>query len=261
MITSIVGRLIKKPEVAERIQIPGKHVVNFTVVENRSRGEKRLSVFFNLSLIIGTDAQFDLAMRLDKGTVLLFSAPRITYVRQSDKSETEQTINLYAEADNFKIVAGAGEGSAGSAGALAAGGAGDNFFAPAAVAATTPVSRAVTSSSGAARGAATDLSDLSDLSGLDDADDPFAQQEPPPVRSGSPRGSGARPAAASPPPQPAATPTTTGRPGAERSPASAPPAPRPSASRPAAAARGSIAAPPADEDMADLSDPFVESDL
>ena len=117
MITSIVGRLIKKPEVAERIQIPGKHVVNFTLVENRSRGERRVSVFFNLSLIIGTDAQFDLAMRLDKGTVLLFSAPRITYVRQSDKSDTEQTINLYADADNFKIVAGAagvGEGAAGS---------------------------------------------------------------------------------------------------------------------------------------------------
>src|SRR4028119_1978478 len=143
MITSIVGRLIKKPEVAERIQIPGKHVVNFTLVENRSRGEKRLSVFFNLSVIIGTDAQFDLAMRLDKGTVLLFSAPRITYVRQSDKSsEGEQTINLYAEADNFKIVAGAGEGNAGSTGALAAGGAGDHFLAPAAAAAATPASRA-----------------------------------------------------------------------------------------------------------------------
>jgi len=268
MITSIVGRLIKKPEVAERIQIPGKHVVNFTLVENRNRGEKRLSVFFNLSLIIGTDAQFDLAMRLDKGTVLLFSAPRITYVRQSDKSETEQTINLYAEADNFKIVAGAGEGSAGSAGALAAGGAGDNFFAPAAVAATTPVSRAVTSSSGAARGAATDLSGLSDLSGLDDADDPFAEQEPAPVRSGSPRGgSGARSAAA--PPQPA-TASSAGRPRAERPQPSAPPAPRPSASGPATAARSPIAAPPPTdedrgedmgEDMADLSDPLAESDL
>jgi hypothetical protein len=66
MITSIVGRLIKKPEVAERIQIPGKHVVNFTMVENRSRGEKRLSVFFNLSLIIGTDAQFDLRCVLNQ---------------------------------------------------------------------------------------------------------------------------------------------------------------------------------------------------
>ncbi len=274
MITSIVGRLIKKPEVAERIQIPGKHVVNFTVVENRNRGEKRLSVFFNLSLIIGTDAQFDLAMRLDKGTVLLFSAPRITYVRQSDKSETEQTINLYAEADNFKIVAGAGEGSAGSAGALAAGGAGDNFFAPAAVAATTPVSRAVTSSSSgaarnsAARGAATDLSDLSDLSGLDDADDPFAEQEPAPVRSGSPRGgSGARSATA--PPQPA-TASSAGRPRVERPQPSAPPAPRPNASGPATAARSPIAAPPPTdedrgedmgEDMADLPDPFAESDL
>ncbi len=265
MITSIVGRLIKKPEVAERIQIPGKHVVNFTLVENRNRGEKRLSVFFNLSLIIGTDAQFDLAMRLDKGTVLLFSAPRITYVRQSDKSDTEQTINLYAEADNFKIVAGAGEGRAGSASALAAGGAGDNFFSPAAVAATTPVSRAVTSSSGAARrGAATDLSDLSDLSGLDDADDPFAEPEPAPVRSGSPRGgSAARSAAA--PPQPA-TASSAGRPRAERPQPSAPPAPRPSASGPATAARSPIAAPPPTdedrgEDMGDLSDPFAESDL
>ena len=276
MITSIVGRLIKKPEVAERIQIPGKHVVNFTLVENRNRGEKRLSVFFNLSLIIGTDAQFDLAMRLDKGTVLLFSSPRITYVRQSDKSETEQTINLYAEADNFKIVAGAGEGSAGSAGALAAGGAGDNFFAPSAFApsafapsavttATPPPSRAVASNSGAARGAATDLSDLS---GLDDADDPFAEPEPAPVRSGSPRGgSGARSAAA--PPQPA-TASSAGRPRAERPQPSAPPVPRPSASGPATAARSPIAAPPPmdedrgedmGEDMADLSDPFAESDL
>ena len=251
MITSIVGRLIKKPEVAERIQIPGKHVVNFTVVENRNRGERRVSVFFNLSLIIGTDAQFDLAMRLDKGTVLLFSAPRITYVRQSDKSESEQTINLYAEADNFKIVAGAGEGSAG---ALAAGGsAGDNFFAPSAFAPSAfapsavttamPPSRAVaSSSSSAARGAATDLSDLSDL---DDADDPFAEAEPEPapVRSGSPRGgSGARSAAA--PPQPA-TASSAGRPRAER--------PQPSAPPPTDEDRG--------EDMADLSDPFAESDL
>jgi hypothetical protein len=224
-------------------------------------------VFFNLSLIIGTDAQFDLAMRLDKGTVLLFSAPRITYVRQSDKSsEGEQTINLYAEADNFKIVAGAGEGSAGSAGTLAAaGGAGDTFFAPSAVTtATPPPSRAVVSSSGAARrGAATDLSGLSDLSGPDDADDPFA--EPAPVRSGSPRGgSGARSAAA--PPQQPATASSAGRPRVERPQPSAPPAPRPSASGPATAARDSIAAPPPTdehrgEDMADLSDPFVESDL
>jgi len=266
MITSIVGRLIKKPEVAERIQIPGKHVVNFTLVENRNRGEKRLSVFFNLSLIIGTDAQFDLAMRLDKGTVLLFSAPRITYVRQSDKGETEQTINLYAEADNFKIVAGAGEGSAGSAGALAAGsGAGDNFFAPAAVAATTPMSRAVTSSSSAAarnsaaRGAATDLPDLS---GPDDADDPFAEYEPAPIRSGATppapaRGGGsARPAAA--PPQPATAPSTA-RPAPGQSPQSTT-APRQGASRPAT--RGPAAPPPAHEDdMADLSDPFADGGL
>ena len=106
MITSIVGRLIKKPEVAERIQIPGKHVVNFTVVDHRTRGQKRISIFFNLSVIVGTDAQFDLAMRLEKNAVLLFHSPHITFTRQTDKSETEQTINLYADADGFRVVSG-----------------------------------------------------------------------------------------------------------------------------------------------------------
>ena len=260
MITSIVGRLIKKPEVAERIQIPGKHVVNFTVVENRNRGERRVSVFFNLSLIIGTDAQFDLAMRLDKGTVLLFSSPRITYVRQSDKSENEQTINLYADADNFKIVAGA----AGVAEGNAASDGGDVFAAaPRAVApAAAPAGRGVASSSSSAVRGAIDLPDRSDP---DDLDDPFAENEPTPVRSGAPRGSsGTRPAA--PPPQPAPVPSA-GRPGAGRSAQSAasaapPPPPSPNASR---AARGRAVPPPSDGadegDMADLSDPFAESDL
>ena len=258
MITSIVGRLIKKPEVAERIQIPGKHVVNFTVVENRNRGERRLSVFFNLSLIIGTDAQFDLAMRLDKGTVLLFSAPRITYVRQSDKSDTEQTINLYADADNFKIVAGAGiaEGNPASDG-------GDVFAAAprAVVPAAAPAGRGVASSSSSAVRGAIDRPDRSDP---EDLDDPFAEYEPTPVRSGSPRssssGGGARPAA---PPQPAPVPSA-GRPGAGRSAQSAAPPPpqSPGASR---AVRGRAVPPPAEEadeeDMADLPDPFAESDL
>jgi hypothetical protein len=171
--------------------------------------------------------------------------------------QQQQTINIYADADNFKIVAGAGEG-AGSASAIAAGSGGDDFFAPtpaAVVAAATPANRAVTSSSSAARGA-TDRSDLLHLSSLDDVDDPFADQEPAPVRSGSPRGNGggARPAAA----------PSAGRPGAERSQPSAP-SPRPSASRPAAAARGAVAPPPADQDLGedrgDLSDPFAESDL
>jgi len=261
MITSIVGRLIKKPEVAERIQIPGKHVVNFTIVENRNRGEKRLSVFFNLSLIIGTDAQFDLAMRLDKGTVLLFSAPRITYVRQSDKSDTEQTINIYADADNFKIVAGAGVGE-GGAGSGAGEGRGGDMFAPAAPAAAAPARMSQTVPRGA-RGA-TDLSGPDDAGDLDDTDDPFAEYEPAPLRSGAtppaPTRGGARPAAA--PLQPAAAPSTApsaARAAPGRSPQSAP-APRPGASRPAA--RGPIAPPPADEDdMADLSDPFADGGL
>ena len=210
-------------EVAERIQIPGKHVVNFTLVENRSRGEKRL----------------------DKGTVLLFSAPRITYVRQSDKSETEQTINLYADADNFKIVAGAGvgEGAAGSGAGEARGG---DMFAPAAPAAAAParVSQAVPR--GGARGA-TNLSGPDDAGGLDDTgdtDDPFAEYEPAPLRSG----------ATLPAPVPSA-----GRPAPGR-PAQSAPAPRPGASRPAA--RCPIAPPPVDEDdMADLSDPFADGGL
>src|SRR5918998_2120093 len=107
MITSIVGRLIKKPELVERIQIPGKRVLSFTLVQNSTRGERRLSVFYNLSMIVGTDAQYELVMRFEKNTVLLFSFPRITYVKQTDKSEQEQVINLYAEVENFKIVAGA----------------------------------------------------------------------------------------------------------------------------------------------------------
>lgn len=107
MITSIVGRLIKKPELIERIHIPGKRVVAFTIVQNSQRGEKRLSVFFNLSMVAATEAQFEMVMRLEKGTVLLFSSPRITYVRQVERDEHEQVINLYAEIDNFRIVAGA----------------------------------------------------------------------------------------------------------------------------------------------------------
>ena len=107
MITSVVGRLIKKPEQVERIHIPGKRVVAFTIVQNSQRGDKRLSVFFNLTMIVATEAQFEMVMRLEKGTVLLFSSPRITYVKQVDKDEHEQVINLYAEIDNFRIVAGA----------------------------------------------------------------------------------------------------------------------------------------------------------
>ena len=106
MITSIVGRLIKKPETVERINIPGKHLVNFTVVQNSTHADKRLSVFFNLSMVIGTDNQYNLAMRFEKGTVLLFTAPRITYVRQTERGEVDQSINIYAEVENFKIVAG-----------------------------------------------------------------------------------------------------------------------------------------------------------
>lgn len=106
MITSIVGRLIKKPEPVERITIPGKRLVNFTVVQNSTHADKRLSVFFNLSMVIGTDNQYNLAMRFEKGTVLLFTAPRITYVRQTERGEGDQSINIYAEVENFKIVAG-----------------------------------------------------------------------------------------------------------------------------------------------------------
>ena len=114
MITSVVGRLIKKPELVERIHIPGKRVVAFTIVQNSQRGEKRLSVFFNLTMVIATEAQFEMVMRFEKGTVLLFSSPRITYVKQVDRDEHEQVINLYAEIDNFRIVAGA-QGMAGDA--------------------------------------------------------------------------------------------------------------------------------------------------
>ena len=114
MITSVVGRLIKKPELIERIHIPGKHVVAFTIVQNSQRGDKRVSVFFNLSTVVATEAQFEMVMRLEKGTVLLFSAPRITYVKQADRDDREQVINLYAEIDNFRIVAGAQAGGADS---------------------------------------------------------------------------------------------------------------------------------------------------
>src|ERR671933_270005 len=103
MITSIVGRLIKKPELVERINIPGKRVVSFTTVQHLNRGERRLSVFFNLSTVLATDAQYDLVMRFDKGTVLMFSFPRVTYVKQVEKDAGEQVINIYAEVDNFKI--------------------------------------------------------------------------------------------------------------------------------------------------------------
>ena len=226
MITSIVGRLIKKPEVAERIQIAGKHVVNFTVVENRNRGERRLSVFFNLSVIIGTDAQFDLVMRLDKGTVLMFSAPRITYVRQSDRSESEQqqqTINIYADADNFKIVAGAVADSSSQDERSEA-------PTPAAPMSQPPPQQPRTQGAGPdrpvppARGrAAVAADDLHDL------DDPFAESEPARARSGTPN------RAASP---------------AELPPRS-PSAPRQQQRRP-------VAPPVVSED---LDDPFADSDL
>ena len=57
-------------------------------------------------MVIGTDNQYNLAMRFEKGTVLLFTAPRITYVRQTERGEGDQSINIYAEVENFKIVAG-----------------------------------------------------------------------------------------------------------------------------------------------------------
>jgi hypothetical protein len=205
MITSIVGRLIKKPEVAERIQIPGKHVVNFTLVENRTRGEKRLSVFFNLSLVLGTDAQLDLALRLEKGTVLLFSSPRITYVRQTEKGEGEQTINLYAEADNFKIVAAAGAATA--AGAEAASpsasgaGGGEDLFdpsAPESAPTAPPRGRAAQPPAPPAARPAARPGGTRDRDSPGDSDDPFAEDDPfarddePPAARPAPR---ARPSA------------------------------------------------------------------
>lgn len=171
MITSIVGRLIKKPELVERIHIPGKRVVAFTVVQNSQRGDRRVSVFFNLSTVVATDAQFEMVMRFEKGTVLLFSSPRITYVKQVDREDGEQVINLYAEIDNFRIVAGAA-GGPGSEAAPSPHPADAPAFeeaqeAPGRVAAqrSRPAAPAPT--------AAAELSDLSDLS------DPFGDEPPP----------------------------------------------------------------------------------
>lgn len=272
MITSIVGRLIKKPEVAERIQIPGKHVVNFTVVENRTRGERRLSVFFNLSLVIGTDAQFDLAMRLEKGTVLLFSSPRITYVRQSERSETEQSINLYAEAENFKIIAGAAE-AAFAAGASAGG---PELFEPAeeGAQAQAPPARAPAPmpqprrSPSAAPPADRPVARPRQTPAVDERDDhdPFAESDPSPEsdpfaeHEDEPRPSRAAPPAparsASPMPARPAPGAAPRRPAQNAAPAPGPQAP-PNTSR----ARHPIAAAPPEEDLSELSDPFAESDL
>ena len=125
MITSIVGRLIKRPELVDRFQIPGKRIVLFTLVQHQNKGERRLSVFYNLSMLVGTDAQYEMVMRFEKNTVLLFSFPRITYVKHTQKSPEEQVINIYADVENFKIVAGAdafavsGGNGAGSSGLLA----------------------------------------------------------------------------------------------------------------------------------------------
>ena len=58
-------------------------------------------------MLVATDARYELVMRFEKNTVLLFSFPRITYVRQSEKSPQEQVINLYADVENSKIVVGA----------------------------------------------------------------------------------------------------------------------------------------------------------
>ena len=279
MITSIVGRLIKKPEVAERIQIPGKRIVNFTVVENRTRGERRLAVFFNLSMVVGTDAQFDLVMRFEKGTVLLFSSPRITYVRQSERSETEQTINLYAEADNFKIVAGAGVETAfapGANGGTGAGVGGGELFeppddeaevAPALRAGRTspPAPSAVNRSAPRAQDEAAGALEAAELDELDE--DPFPGNEPDRAREAATRPP-ARPAS----PAPARLAPASGQQPASRQPPQPQPSRRPSGnaappsssgtSTSASAAKNRRPTPaPVDEEFSDLEDPFADSEL
>ena len=237
MITSIVGRLIKKPEVAERIHIPGKRVVNFTVVENRTRGEKRLSVFFNLSMIVGTDAQYELVMRFEKGTILLFSFPRITYVRQTEKSEQEQSINLYAEVDNFKIVAGADAAFAPSAGS-------PEMFDSATEEETLPAPRRPLQQAAApaSRPAPHPSEDAPDFGDLSDLDDPFAESEPP--RAEHPARPASIPAASSGQKRPLQKEETLSRPANAPSPAKA----RRPALRP-------------EKDLSDLSDPFAEEEV
>lgn len=122
MITSIVGRLIKRPEVNERVNIPDKTVMNFTVVQSIRRGQsKRISVFYNLSMVVSTENQLNLIQSFDKGTILNFSSPRINFVKQNEPTQgqygEEVTINIYADVQNFEILSGGGaEGGGGGGG-------------------------------------------------------------------------------------------------------------------------------------------------
>ena len=126
MITSIVGRLIKRPEVNERVNIPDKTVMNFTVVQNIKRGQsKRIGIFYNLSMVVSTENQMNLIQSFDKGTMLLFSSPKVNYVKQSEPQQgqygEEITINIYADVQNFEIL-----GSPNESGGSPSGG-GGNF--------------------------------------------------------------------------------------------------------------------------------------
>ncbi len=232
MITSIVGRLIKKPELIDRVQIPGKRIVLFTLVQHHHRGERRLSVFYNLSMIVGTDAQYDLVMRFEKNTVLLFSFPRITYVRQSEKSPQEQVINLYADVENFKIVAGADAAFAPSAGS-------SDMFEPAVEEEETPPAprRPQQSAPSGGHPAPRPSEDVPDFGDLSNLEDPFAESEPPLSE---------RPA-----PVPAASS------GQRRPPQNVTPSKAANAPNPAKARRP---ASPPQEDLSDLSDPFAEEE-
>jgi hypothetical protein len=121
MVTGIVGKLIRTPE-EKPVNIPGKKAVKFTVVENNKRGEGKVSVFYNMTMICGTDRQFDMVVGLQKGTVLMFSGVRVTGCKEGDKDQAEVSHNIYANVNNFDIIASTGEGDGGNGGGASSGG-------------------------------------------------------------------------------------------------------------------------------------------
>jgi hypothetical protein len=115
MITGITGRLIKTPLVNEKLtgHLNGKTAYDFTIAENRKRGDKETSTFYNVTLIAATENQAAMYGGLEKGTVVLFNGIQVFSVT-GDKEKGSN--NVYCDAKGLEIIASAGERSGGGGG-------------------------------------------------------------------------------------------------------------------------------------------------
>lgn len=117
MINSITGKLFKTPTINEKLNIEGKTAIDFTVVENRKRGEnKKVSTFYNLTLITSSERQRDMILGLGAGTVLVFAGIRANYMTGGDRDSAEVKNNFYADVQSFEIVPGTDNSGGGGGG-------------------------------------------------------------------------------------------------------------------------------------------------